>query len=321
MGVLGRRGWYLKDPAVLLDLARIDTILFDKTGTLTTSAPGIRVDGLDVARWRLVRRLAMESVHPVSRAIADGGETAALRYMAVSALREVPHAGISGLIDGHRVAIGQSWFVSGRADAGPRDAGSVTWASVDGDIGRVSIASATRPGVTSMLSTLAGRFQLWLASGDHDGSARQWHPWFGDRLRFRQTPEDKLTIVRTRQAAGHHVLVVGDGLNDAAALTTADVGLAVSDDTACVVPACHAIVRGAELVNLAVWIGYARRARRVVALCFAVSIVYNVAGLWLALAGLLTPLATAILMPVSSLTVIGLSVGLMRWRSPRAAAS
>jgi len=106
--------------------------------------------------------------------------------------------------------------------------------------------------------------------------------------------------------------MVGDGLNDAGALHAADVGMAVSDDTACLVPSCDAVVRGDHVVDLPAILAYARRARGVIVLCFAISIVYNVLGLSLALAGRLTPLATAILMPISSLTVVGLSVGLMR---------
>jgi Cu+-exporting ATPase len=83
------------------------------------------------------------------------------------------------------------------------------------------------------------------------------------------------------------------------------------------VPACDAVISGGRLADLPALLSYASRARRVIALCFAVSIIYNTLGLWLALAGRLTPLATAILMPVSSLTIVGLSAGLMRARLPR----
>jgi Cu+-exporting ATPase len=134
-------------------------------------------------------------------------------------------------------------------------------------------------------------------------------------MRFRLSPEDKLEVVRDQQAAGARVLMVGDGLNDAGALAAADVGLAVSDDTACLVPACDAVIRGDRLARLPLFLAYARRARRVIALCFTVSILYNTIGLGLALSGALTPLATAILMPVSSLTIVGLGAGLMRGRT------
>jgi len=86
----------------------------------------------------------------------------------------------------------------------------------------------------------------------------------------------------------------------------------VSDETSCIVPACDAVVAGDRLRDLPRFLAYARRARQVIVFCFAVSVFYNVVGVGLALAGLLTPLATAILMPLSSLTIVGLSIGGMR---------
>jgi Cu+-exporting ATPase len=107
--------------------------------------------------------------------------------------------------------------------------------------------------------------------------------------------------------------MVGDGLNDAGAFGAADVGLAVSDDTACLVPACDVVVAGGQLAALPAVLAYARRAKRTIVICFVISVIYNALGLSLALAGLLSPLVAAVLMPVSSLTVVGTSVGLARW--------
>ena len=171
--------------------------------------------------------------------------------------------------------------------------------------------------MVEVAAALGASHETWLLSGDHDAEAPRWRRAFGDRMRFRQAPEDKLRTVQARQSAGRHVLMIGDGLNDAGALAAADVGIAVSDDTACLVPACDAVIRGDRLTLLPAVLRYARRARAVIVLCFVVSVAYNVIGLALALTGQLTPLATAILMPVSSLTVVGLSVGLMRVRAPR----
>ena len=107
--------------------------------------------------------------------------------------------------------------------------------------------------------------------------------------------------------------MLGDGLNDAGALSAADVGIAVSDQTACVVPACDAVLGGGRVRHLGAYLQYARLARHVIVLAFAISVAYNVVGLSLALAGALTPLASAILMPVSSLSVVALGAGAMRW--------
>jgi Cu+-exporting ATPase len=189
---------------------------------------------------------------------------------------------------------------------------------VDGGLpGWIRLANPERIGMDAAIRALAARYDVWLLSGD---SASEWSRWtgaFGSHMRFRQSPEDKLTTVRERQADGRRVLMIGDGLNDAGALAAADVGMAVSDDTACLVPACDAVIRGDRLAHLPAFLSYARRARQVVVLCFVVSVAYNVIGLSLALSGRLTPLTTAILMPISSLTVVGLSAGLMRLSARR----
>ena len=314
MGVMGRAGFYLKNSAVALDLSRVDTIAFDKTGTLTTAAADATVthQGLSDAQWLLVQRLAAHSVHPVSRAIAG----ALTDTGAASDVNETSGRGVSGTIDGHRVVLGAASFVAaetGHAIAGEPGADLVTWAAVDDRApGTIRLSAPDRVGMPAATAAVSAQYTTWLLSGDHATEAPRWTAAFGTRMKFRQSPEDKLATVRAEQAAHHRIAMIGDGLNDAGALAAADVGIAVSDETACLVPACDAVIRGDQLPRLPVFLAYVRRARRVIMLCFAVSIAYNWLGLTLALTGRLTPLATAILMPVSSLTIVALSVGLMR---------
>jgi P-type Cu+ transporter len=316
MEMLGRRGLYLKDAAVALDLGRADTIALDKTGTLTRAAREMIAEprGLTDDEWRMVRRLAAESVHPVSRAIAASAPS----HGEVRECVEIPGRGLRGCVDGHDVilsAVHRAAREYGRhvGSADP-DAMAGTLVTIDGDArGHVQLRMPTRPGIERAIEDLARTHYVCLVSGDRDDEATQWRALFGDRMSFRQSPEDKLAAIRARQAAGGFVAMVGDGLNDAGALAAADVGVAVSDDTACIVPACDALIRGDRLDRLPHFLRYARRARQIIVACFVVSVLYNIVGLSLALAGLLTPLATAILMPVSSLTIIGVSNGGARW--------
>ena len=328
MGLLGSRGLYLKHPAVALDLSRVDTVVFDKTGTLTTAEarPAIEHDGLSARALAMVRRLAAESVHPASRAIAArmvagappddaAGGTAGVPW--VQSVREVPGQGVCGTVGGHLVAIGTAAFVeaeTGARIAGPPDA---VCAAAGAERGWIWIAAAARPGIAETAQALAADHDICLLSGDHGGERDRWAPIFGHRMHFRQSPADKLAFIRDAKAAGRHVLMVGDGLNDAGALAAADVGIAVSDETACMTPACDAVISGQRLAALPAFLRYTRRARHVVVACLIVSMVYNVAGLALALAGALTPLVAAIFMPVSSLTIIGMASGLMRWSARR----
>jgi Cu+-exporting ATPase len=317
MSQLAPRGLFLKEPAVALDLSRIDTIVFDKTGTLTGGdARALPPADLPDADWRHVQRLAAASAHPVSRAIAGG--IAADRPVAGRV--EVPGQGLRGVVDGHDVVIGTAAFVASTAgaDVDSAAAGSGAALAIDGRFrGWTRLAAPIRHGIEAAAASLTRRYDLWLLSGDNGADAPRWTALFGLRRLFQQSPDDKLAFVQARMAEGRRVLMVGDGLNDAGALAAADVGLAVSDDTACLVPACDAMVRGRALAELPALLRYARHARHVIVLCFAVSVVYNVLGLTLALQGRLTPLATAVLMPVSSLTVIGLSAGAMRWLARR----
>lgn len=316
MGVLGRAGFYLKQPAVALDLSRVDTIAFDKTGTLTTATSDaiVTADGFSANDWRLVQRLAAQSVHPISRAIA-GASLRDIADEAVSDVTEVAGRGIRGSVAGTSVAIGSSAFVAevtGRDLTVTSETARLTWAAVGESVGTITLAAPDRPGMPAATTAIAARYRTWLLSGDHATEAPRWSRAFGARMKFRQSPEDKLATIRLEQGDAHRVAMIGDGLNDAGALAAADVGIAVSDETACLVPACDAVIRGDRLPQLPAFLAYATRARRVIIICFVVSMLYNALGLTLALAGLLTPLVTAILMPVSSLTIVGLSVGLMR---------
>lgn len=311
LGQLGQRGLHVRHTSVVFDLSRIDTIAFDKTGTLTTSVAPVVVEhgGLSDRCWRLVRAAAAESVHPVSRALAASGEA---RGTATDVV-EAPGLGLSATVNGCRVRIGSAGFVGAPFGA----AADLTHVSVDGVCGWVRTKVPPRAGIDATLRSLAQAYDVRLISGDHDAEAGRWQPVFGAGMAFRQSPAAKLASIRDLQQSGARVLMVGDGLNDAGALAGADVGIAVSDATACVVPACDAIVDGRHVRDLPAYLRYARRARHVIVFCFAVSILYNVVGLTLALAGALTPLASAILMPVSSLTVVGVSAGAMRWCAPR----
>ena len=316
MGLLGRYGLYLKQPAVVLDLSRIDRVLFDKTGTLTTGR-GLHVDalhGLDAETWMRVRRLAAASMHPASRALAASGPAAGV----VEAVQELPGLGITGRVDGLVIAIGASGFVANATGCASDLPGDRTFVGVRPDrLGWVRFSSSPRETIEETVAVLAEDRDLWLVSGDNDREASQWRPFFRNSMWFRQSAAAKLALVERAQADGHHVLMVGDGLNDAGALKAADVGLAVSDDTACIVPSCDAVIAGDRLDRLPAFLRYASHARVVIWTCLALSMLYNVFAVGLALRGDLTPLASAILMPASSLAVIGLSAGAMRWSARR----
>ena len=169
------------------------------------------------------------------------------------------------------------------------------------------------------MAQLGGRFELALLSGDNEREAALFKKLFGNRaiLRFNQSPADKLNFIRQLQARGRKVMMVGDGLNDAGALKQADVGVAVVEQVGIFSPASDVILDAAELPRLAQVLNFSRRAARVVRAGFGISALYNLVGVSIAAAGLLSPIVCAILMPLSSATVIAFSCGMTAWLGSR----
>jgi Cu+-exporting ATPase len=165
--------------------------------------------------------------------------------------------------------------------------------------------------VERLIRQLDGKFELALLSGDNEREAARFKKIFGERaaLRFHQSPADKLNFIRELQQRGRKVMMVGDGLNDAGALKQADVGVAVVEQVGIFSPASDVILDAAELPRLARVLQFARRAARVVRAGFLISALYNLVGVSIAAAGLLAPIVCAILMPLSSATMVVFACG------------
>jgi len=198
--------------------------------------------------------------------------------------------------------------------------GSAVHVAIDGHHrGCFVLQSALRPEVGSLIRHLRGSYQLVLLSGDNACDAGRFHALLGEqaRVEFNQSPFDKLKVIRELQTAGRKVMMVGDGLNDAGALQQAEVGVAVVEKVGTFSPASDVILDAAQLPRLAEVLAFSRRAARVVRTGFVVSGLYNVVGISIAAAGLLSPLVCAVLMPLSSVTVVAFAIGATRWMARR----
>jgi len=127
---------------------------------------------------------------------------------------------------------------------------------------------------------------------------------------FEQKPEDKLKYIHQLQNANHKIIMIGDGLNDAGALMQSDVGIAISDDTNNFSPACDAVLSGKNFTLLKELINYCKKEKIIIYASFVLSIIYNFAGLFFAVQGILQPVIAAILMPVSSISIVLLTTGM-----------
>mgnify|MGYP001627260872 FL=1 len=314
MGRLARHGVFLKNIGALIELSNVNTVVFDKTGTLTQStAIAEGLEGLDAAERLLVAAVASQSTHPVSRALYE-----ALPHNAVplpASVREVPGCGVYAVVDGRDVVIGNAAWVDqacgGRIESeSSSETSGATHIAIDGELrARVYLRSAIRKGVSALVETLRNGNDVRLVSGDSERDRSLFTGVFhNDEMTFNAMPDDKVRAINGHQVGGRRTVMIGDGLNDGPALGAADVAIAVTDDTATIVPACDVIMRANAVTALPALLAVAKATRRTVWVNFIVSMVYNAVGLTLAVMGLLSPLVVAILMPVSSLTVIAISV-------------
>jgi Cu+-exporting ATPase len=226
-------------------------------------------------------------------------------------------------VAGHDILLGSRSWVGAAVSISGAGNGPVTgsvWVAIDGRLrGAFTLENSLRPEVAAMIARLGGRYELALLSGDNEREAARFEEVFAGRaiLKFNQTPADKLNFIRSLQARGRRVMMVGDGLNDAGALRQADVGVAVVEAAGAFSPASDVILHAAELPRLPRVLEFSRRAVRVVRAGFAISAVYNIAGVGIAAAGLLQPMVCAILMPISSASVVFFSCSATTWTARR----
>lgn len=299
--IFGRNKLYLKNALGAEKLHKIDTIVFDKTGTLTESKGGaVRFDGyLSEQDKEVVGALTSHSMHPLSKKIQAyiGG----VPKLKIEAFKEIPGAGLEGSANGHLYRLGSATFVG----EGNTREGQV-YLAVDGEVkGYFTIHHGYRAGLENLIAHLKG-YQLAILSGDNDQEKQQLEQMFPSQtlMRFKQQPQDKLKFIKDLQDEGKNVMMLGDGLNDAGALKQSNMGIAVTENVSTFSPACDGILEGAELNQLDRFLQYAKSAHGIIIASFIVSFLYNVIGLSFAVSGALTPIFAAILMPLSSISVV-----------------
>jgi Cu+-exporting ATPase len=192
--------------------------------------------------------------------------------------------------------------------------------AIDGQYrGAFVLSSALRPETDQLFRRLAGRYDLALLSGDNERERERFRTLFGDntKLNFNQSPLDKLGFIRRLQETGKTVMMVGDGLNDAGALKQADVGVAVVEKIGAFSPASDVILDASRVPQLFEILQLARHSARIVRLSFGISSLYNIVGVSIAAAGLLSPLTCAVLMPLSSASVVLFACGMTTWAAKR----
>lgn len=307
--VLGRLKFYLKNTIVIEKLAKTDTVLFDKTGTLTR-AGGSRMnytgEKLTEEEQGLVKIISGNSVHPLSRSIYESLDTTDTAY-SMNAFEELSGKGIRAQIGNTSIRLGsESWIKGIQRD--PSDIRSMeVHLEISGRYkGFFNIRSEYRKDLGTVIPSLREKLDVQLISGDNDSEKTHLLPLFGDldKMHFRQSPFDKLQYVKDLQKKNRKVLMIGDGLNDAGALRQSDTGISISENINNFSPACDAILDSDSFHFLPHFIAFSKSAIRVIKISFGLSFLYNIVGLWFAVQGHLSPLIAAVLMPLSSISVI-----------------
>ncbi len=304
MRILGRNHFYLKNVQVIDRIQGIDEIIFDKTGTITDHKNITATNSgkaLDTQEQYLIKSATFQSNHPLSKAIfnqLDGGYASTVQHF-----EEITGKGTITQIDGHTIKIGSSAFLDLAFEQERRsvlieiDGKLVTWYHIEHHL---------RTGVETLVATLGKRYAITILSGDNNSEEARLKGFFpvNSRMEFNQSPLDKLHYIKSRQEEGHHVMMIGDGLNDAGALKQSDVGIVISEESNNFTPACDAILSATVFDRLLIYLTKLHQARSLIKGAFILAFLYNVVGLFFAVRGELSPIVAAILMPLSSITVM-----------------
>lgn len=319
LSILASNGLYIKNAAVLEKIKQVDSLVFDKTGTLTQSnQSSVDFVGRDLSEWEVkaIFSLANLSIHPLSKAVAA--------YLQGAEKSEVIHfqshdgKGIEGQIDGISIRLGsRSWI---GVPSGAENHFTAVFVSMGNEVlGYFDIRNKYREHILEEMQQLGERYNLHLLSGDNEAERPVLEPVFASagHLHFNQLPEQKTAYIRGLQQSGHTVMMIGDGLNDANAFEQSDAGVAVIEHENNFLPACDVILLAGKIGSLGQILRYIRHSRTILYITFSVSIVYNIIGLSFAMRGELTPVVAAILMPLSTVSVVGLSYLLSRYLAVR----
>ncbi len=306
MRVFGRNGFYIKNTEVIEKLTQANTVVFDKTGTLTHSRSMNIVwegDEISATEQQWVRSVARNSTHPLSVMVSEWLPVSVL--LKVENYRELSGLGIIGEVDNHRVMLGSRKFIAGTDDT-EESRNSTVYVSVDNRIrGFFKLENHYRSGLNEVISGLQP-MELHLLTGDNNSEEENLKAYFtsATKLHFNQSPVDKLEYINELKHNGRNVIMIGDGLNDAGALLKADIGITIADDIYHFSPACDAILSSSKFGRLQDYLKFSKSALNIVYASYLISFLYNIVGLSFAIQGLLSPVVAAILMPLSSISVV-----------------
>jgi len=312
--IFGKNHLYLKDANIIEQTAEIDTVVFDKTGTITTNDRSrIEYEGIELTNEerQLLSGSLRASNHPLSRSLYNILDKH--NISTPESFSEHTGQGLETTYKNLRLKIGSPSFVNQTEtiDAGvpnkkKPEKTSVYISTNDQYKGCFSFHNSYRDGLAELFRRLSEDRELIILSGDNDGERERLQEIVpeGTRMFFNQKPGNKLQFIKDLQQQGRKVMMVGDGLNDAGALAQSNVGIVISEDINVFSPACDGILDAKRFKDLGKFFDLSGKAIKVIILSFLLSLFYNLIGLGFAVSGNLMPVVAAILMPLSSISIV-----------------
>jgi len=310
MRAAGRKKLYLKSTDTVEQLGRITDIVFDKTGTITSNDSSNIVfvgDELTRKQEAMIYSVARNSSHPLSKVVCQHLAIEADSVFSIENYKDKIGEGVSGVVGDAIIKLGSASWVG--VDL-PATFSTRVYVSLNDEVlGCFEISNKYRNEFVSIVGQLNKDYNLHLLSGDNESEKNTLLQYFPkrDQLLFNQKPIDKLQYVQQLQEKESVVLMLGDGLNDAGALKQSDVGIVVSDDVYNFSPACDGIIDARNLNKLPQFLLLGKKSIFILKASYIFSITYNIIGLSFAISGFLTPLIAAVLMPLSSVSVVVLT--------------
>ncbi|MDX1941880.1 MAG: heavy metal translocating P-type ATPase metal-binding domain-containing protein [Saprospiraceae bacterium] len=310
--ILGKHELYLKNTSVIESLAEVNAVVFDKTGTITNRNQSEIIfigEPLNTSEALKILALVNQSSHPISQQIKN--------YLLVNKINnndllkvekwtETLGKGVQGIVNHDFIKIGSKSFIDIFLQNECLDDKAVYIQMNNSLRGYFQIQQQYRNGLESVINYFKNKYDIYLLSGDNDRERAALEPVFGKdtQLLFRQQPQDKLDFIKKLQFEHHKVLMIGDGLNDAGALQQSDAGIVITENTNNFTPACDGILHSRQFEHFPKLMIFAQKSIHLVYYAYALAFIYNVFGLSYAVMGIFTPVVAAILMPLSSVTVV-----------------
>ena len=313
--IFGKTKFYLKNADVIEQLSRVDTMIFDKTGTITTTITSkVTYEGMELTpeEESLLKNTLRASNHPLSRTLYD--ILSEQDILTLDEYNEHIGKGIEGKFEKDTIKIGSANFVGKNTNSEITNT-TVHISTNEQYKGHYVFHNQYRNGVKKVFDQLCKEYKLAILSGDNEGEKKYLKQLLPENtsLCFDQKPDDKLNYIKSLQQNNQKVIMVGDGLNDAGALAQSDVGIAVSENVNVFSPACDAILDASKFDTISSYLEVSKKTIAIIKSSFILSFLYNIIGLYFAVTGQLSPVIAAILMPLSSISIVAYVTILTNW--------